>query len=277
MVHLLGLWSCLALPGLVFCQLAVHGTVVDAVSGRPLPYVNIGVQDAARGTVSDEVGRFSLETGSADRLVFSALGYTSKALAVSEILVADTVALRPAAYALPTVDVRASSLAGEVSLFGVRNDTRGHSIAFGSPQLGAEIGSPIRLGGPVWLESAHFVLNHAKGDSLLFRVNIYRFEDGEVGQQLLPEDIYILEKQRPGIFSVDLTSYELVLEGDIFLSLEWLRNFDELGNRGITFDTGRGKQPKGVYARWWSNGPFARLDHLGGKNVCFFLEGKRLR
>ena len=42
-------------------QLAYSGSVVDATTGEPIPFVNIGVVDRAIGTVTNEEGDFLLE------------------------------------------------------------------------------------------------------------------------------------------------------------------------------------------------------------------------
>lgn len=62
-------------------QFTVSGRVVDAVDGHPLPYVQVGVADhgvSAKGTVSDEQGRFMLQlpvVKDSACVVFSLVGY----------------------------------------------------------------------------------------------------------------------------------------------------------------------------------------------------------
>ena len=250
------------------------GIVLDALERTPLSYVNIGIPKDGRGTVSDDKGYFQLDYKEDEEIIiFSAIGYKNIELKGRQLLQDSVILLEPMTYNIPTIEVTAHRL-GEEKIFGVRNKSRGESIAYGSYQLGSEIGSLIRIKKETAISSAHFVLNHAKGDSMLFRVKIYSFIDGEIGSQLLKENIFIKDKQRKGTVSVNLEDQQLVLNTDVLLALEWLRDFDELGNKGITFDTKRGKSPKGIFLKSSSNAPFEKLRYNTGKNICFYLIGR---
>ncbi len=264
--------------GLLPAQVAVSGRVTDAATGAPLSYVNIGVPALGLGTVSDADGHFRLEVPDGDQaIVFSAIGYSPVELFAQAVLEKPSVQMAGKRYALPEVQVVASRFAGEDERFGERNEQRGHSVGFGSQQLGTEIGAPIALEGPTYLKSAHFVLNHAKGDSLLFRVNIYDFRDGVVGENLLRENVLIRARQEPGTITVDLTPYELLPDADVLLALEWLRDDEGKGNVGITFDTAKGKNPRGIYVKKTSLAPFAPLAYQGQRKPCFYFVGVRMK
>lgn len=58
----------------------VKGVVLDSISGKPIPYVNIWVENENIGTTSEENGTFSLEIKEEKTIVFSALGYETKTL-----------------------------------------------------------------------------------------------------------------------------------------------------------------------------------------------------
>lgn len=98
MKHFLGLI-------LMLCnQLAIsqiNGVVKDSISGAPIPYVHIAVENQNVGTNSEEDGRFSLPGSIENKiLVFSALGYQprkQKAALFSEVR------LQPAPYALEEI------------------------------------------------------------------------------------------------------------------------------------------------------------------------------
>lgn len=270
-----GLVLILLHSSLLICQ-TYKGKVLDAKDSTPVSYVNIGITQDARGTVSNEDGYFQLGYESDEEIItFSAIGYKTIESKGKQILLDSVIYLEPVTYNIPTIEVIAQRL-GKEKIFGVRNKTRGQSIAYGSFQLGSEIGSLIRIPKKTAVTSAHFVLNHAKGDSMLFRVNVYQYVDGNIGPQILKENVYIKDKQKKGTISIDLADLELVLETDVLLTLEWLRDYDELGNKGITFDTKRGKHLKGVYLRKSSNAPFEKLTYNPGKSVCFYFLGREI-
>ncbi|MEM6542832.1 MAG: carboxypeptidase-like regulatory domain-containing protein, partial [Bacteroidota bacterium] len=74
----------------ICAQQDYKGVVLDATSGQPIPYVNIGILEKSIGTVSDEEGRFHLfvKPNSLDpnmQVLFSALGYETLEISLSNI------------------------------------------------------------------------------------------------------------------------------------------------------------------------------------------------
>ncbi|WP_235921980.1 carboxypeptidase-like regulatory domain-containing protein [Flavobacterium phycosphaerae] len=66
----------------------IKGVVKDSLTGKPISYVNIAVENEKTGTTSEENGEFSINTKENRNLIFSALGYEklkSKANHVSEV------------------------------------------------------------------------------------------------------------------------------------------------------------------------------------------------
>lgn len=260
----------------VFAQVSISGKVLDATTKSPVPYVSIGVKELAKGTVSDDLGQYELKEVAANAvLTFSSIGYQPRDILAEELAMDGVVELVKKHYELDMVEVQATRFSGEEKIFGLKNKKRGPSIGFGNPQLGSAIGSLIRLDRPTYIKSANFVLNHAKGDSLLFRVNIHAMENGKVGDNLLTENVLIKEKQRKGTITVDLTDYNLILDTDVLLSVEWIKDFDELGSKGVTFDLKRGKKSKGVYLKLYSTGSFRTLPYQRKYAPCFYFVGKQ--
>jgi len=262
---------------LLLGQNTISGHIVDATTSIGIPFTNLGIVSKGEGTVSDKDGVFTLVyTHPNDEVTISAIGFESRSLSLEALSELEQIGLQPIVYETAWVEVSAERIGGEEKIYGVRNRNRGLSIGFGNAQLGTEIGAPIRIKKPSWIKSANFVLNHAKGDSLLLRVNIYKFDKGEVGPNILQENIVIEQEQRRGTITVDLQPYNLILEQDVLLSLEWLRNFDETGNKDITFDTKGGGRLKGTYYRFYSNGAFQKMDAIGPRKPCFYFIGREL-
>lgn len=68
----------LLLPFSVLAQNTVGGTVLDKVSGQPIPGVNVNVQGAATGVSTDFDGKYQLSNvKNGDQIVFSFIGYKS--------------------------------------------------------------------------------------------------------------------------------------------------------------------------------------------------------
>ena len=65
-------------PDTTLVKHAVQGTIVNAETGKPEPYVNVGILGQNLGTVSDRNGNFSIELMEQqleDTLRFSCIGY----------------------------------------------------------------------------------------------------------------------------------------------------------------------------------------------------------
>lgn len=89
----------------------VFGTVINAQTGDPVPFVNIAAKSASgnwtgRGTQSDPNGVFDLRgIGATDTVHFSAIGYRAAVPLLREMPVQNTVSLEPVAYDIPEVVV----------------------------------------------------------------------------------------------------------------------------------------------------------------------------
>lgn len=261
-----------------FSQININGNVIDAETKQAIPYVNIGIKSLAIGTVSDDNGKYQLKVKDTENLItFSAIGYAVKNISGDQLVKSSDIELSPINYQIEAIEVVAQKLEGEDQIFGVKNKNRSLSIGFGSRQLGAEIGALIQIKRPTFIKNANFVLNHAKGDSLLFRVNIYDYQEGEVGEKILKENVFVNVKQKKGVISVDLTSFNLILNQDVLLTLEWIKDDAGKGNTGITFDTKKSKKLRGVHVKRTSLAAFKKMGYINSKRKpCFYFIGKQL-
>jgi hypothetical protein len=258
----------------VYSQITIEGRVVDAMTKEPITFVNIGIVEYNIGTVSDYNGKFKLEYKSAhDVIIFSSIGFESVKFTVAEVQDLRDISLSPRAYTIETININAQRFDEIDRMFGVKNESRGHSIGFGSSQLGTEIGAPIKFETTAYIKSANFTINHAKGDSMVFRVNIYEFNDGKIGENILTENIIIRAKQTKGLITIDLENKNIVLKSDVLLSLEWITDDKGRGNVGLTFDSRKSKKPNGIYLKYISHGAFKRIPHKLKITPCFYLIG----
>ena len=70
------LFLLLLLPVSILAQNSINGTVLDQVSGQPIPGVNVNVQGATNGVSTDFDGKFQLSNiKKGDKIVFSFIGY----------------------------------------------------------------------------------------------------------------------------------------------------------------------------------------------------------
>lgn len=84
----------------------IKGVVKDSLTGKPIPFVNIWVENENIGSTSEENGTFFINsTINGKKLIFSTLGYEKKIIKASD---ASIVNLKPAAYLLNEVVISKS-------------------------------------------------------------------------------------------------------------------------------------------------------------------------
>ncbi|MCB0566492.1 MAG: carboxypeptidase-like regulatory domain-containing protein [Phaeodactylibacter sp.] len=266
---------------LSFAQETIQGIVIDSDTKEPVPFVNIGITRSMTGTVSDENGQYQLRIPSLmDVVAFSSIGYQTENIEAGKLIENGEINLRPKPYDIPTIELNATGFPEEVTL-GAKLEEQGHSIGFGSSELGAEIGAHIGIDKETYIKSAHFPINHASGDSLLFRVNLYDFQNEKAGENLLPQNVIISAVQKKGMIDVDLSEFNLITANDVLLSLEWIKDDNGKGNVGITFRSKKSRRDNNLYTKYTSQAPFSKLSDLAPRapklELGFYLTGKQER
>ena len=61
----------------------IKGVVKDSISGEPIPYVSIWIENKSTGTSSEENGTFTINSEETNRLQFSCLGYKDNTLNIN--------------------------------------------------------------------------------------------------------------------------------------------------------------------------------------------------
>ncbi len=253
----------LLLPTLLLwlsAQEVLEGIVLDAETNLGIPFVNIGLVGKDIGTVSDENGQFKLNLkGKSGKVAIFTIGYEKKAFSLNQLKNPVQIILKPKSYNLEVVEIDAKRL-GEESILGFDLVKKNNSIGFSGTELGTEIGALIKIDRETLLKTANFVVNHAKGDSLLYRVNIYPYNEGEIAENLLPENVIIKDAQKKGVYTVDLSVYNLVVGQDVILSLEWIKDDGGIGSAGLTFNSKKAGARNNVFLKTTSFASFYRLS-----------------
>jgi hypothetical protein len=212
----------------------VTARVLDAEDKTPLAYVNVGIPGKNVGTVTGEDGRFTLGVDpilQKDSLALSMAGYRRRVIPVRSvpgIIVLDR-RTGGLAQAVVTQSVRRKKILG--------NRTASKRISAGFPTRfpGAEMGVRIALGKlPRRLEKFHCHVSYTRVDSAVFRFNIFRMVNGKP-ENIMPQNILLSIGNSPGDYTIDLSRLNLVLSGDILVSLELLKTYSALPNPGAVF------------------------------------------
>lgn len=269
--------GCVALQG----QLAYEGVVLDADTGTPIPFVNIGIVDRGVGTISNENGEFLLEfrpreVQQGDIVRISSLGYIPRKIPVSllkEDVLKLIIRLQPNPVSLEEVVLTDKEYVEVEDEVGYR-DLLGKGIGYwkDSVALGGELASKIRVRkGLRRLNTLFFNVLHNPSDSVRLRVNIYEPADkwGAPGKNLNESGRSILHVLRSDeiLTVIDLKPYNIWVRDDFIVSLELLGVF---GTENISLSLPAGNLP-GVpsHRRYTSQGSWERIDDSA---VGFWLQ-----
>lgn len=241
----------------------IEGTIRDKDNKSPLPYANIGILGKERGTVSDESGHFKLkmsDSSKGDSVKVSYIGYES---IVIYDFATDTVGIR--IIELEPINVQLQ----EVKIYPkkykeviIGNTVKWNKIIFSflSAQLGSEIGTYIKLRKRAMIEELRFNIVKNQYDSLVFRVNIYNFSNDLPQNNILKEQIIIRPENKVGLVVVDLSKYNIWLENDFVVSLEYLK---VLGSVEKKVFISTGIMNSSSFGRLGSQGEWHRFKYKG--------------
>jgi hypothetical protein len=205
----------------------VSGVCKDT-SGKPIPYVNIGLKMTGNGTVSDENGGFQL-TGDfhydIDSLVFSHIGYLTKTICANR---KDSILIQllPVQYKLNEVKISADKIIyKKEKIIGTKASTDHVVMSFVSHNLGTEIGKIINVkkGKTYRIEKVLFNISQIDYKKAIFRINFYPVlkTDSIARIRINPNDIK-KEVFKVGLVEVDVQNENLVFENDFLVSIEWI-------------------------------------------------------
>ena len=252
------------------CQVDLVGQLIDADTEEPLPYVNIGLVNQNIGTVTDEAGYFELEVpgnGFADAtLRFSMIGFEPQDFTLQEyrdqkIL---TIPLNEKATALEEVVLTTKKNKYQTKILGNKTTSQLIYAAFTTNKLGNEMGFLVRgRKNPMILKKFNVSLVENDYGPIRFRLNFYDLKDGLPNETLLNENIIVETDIQSGIVSKDLTPYEIVIDQDFFVAIEWI---EDLGPGKLFFSGGFFGSP--LIAREVSQGTWSKVGSASvGMNV----------
>ena len=258
----------LSLP--IGAQTFVIGQVIDAATKEPLPYVNIGLLNKNIGTVSDETGYFELEVNteqnSRDTLRVSMIGFETKSYTLNDFINQNEIEvyLTEKSTALDEVILSSKRKKYQTKILGNKTTSKALYAAFTSNKLGNEMGFIVRARKhPMILKKFNISLVENDYGPIKFRLNIYDVLNGLPNKTLLKDNIFIETEESSGIVSLDLTPYEIILDQDFFIAIEWI---EDLGPGKLYFSGGFFGAP--LFAREVSQGTWEKIGTVSvGMNV----------
>lgn len=243
------------------------GFVKNQISNEPLSYVNIGIVGKNVGTVSDLDGSFSIELNSDfddDSLRFSYIGYKPFVVKVSDYknLPIKDIALQQQAFSLNEIVVHPVNMEDKI----LGNKFKGNKIQAGFREnyKGFECGVLLKIKKSAILEEFVCSIASSSYDSIFYRLNIYKEDEGGNFVNILKAPIYIHQKinNKQTILRVNLIDYDIRVDGNTLVTLEHIA---DMGEGHLLFSGGF--MGSACYYRKTSQGYWEKLPCKIGFNV----------
>ncbi|MBE9583131.1 carboxypeptidase-like regulatory domain-containing protein [Mucilaginibacter sp. JRF] len=222
---ILALFAALFTGNILYGQV-VEGTVTDAQNGQPLPYVNVGIMGKATGTVTNDKGQYKIDLkGSTnDTVKVSMIGYKPQ-LMLSAVFVSGgkVVRLEPDNIKLKEVTVKPKKW--KKAILGNTTKSKSSNSGFSSSRLGHELGRIIKIKrSPTYLKRFNASISSGPVDSVKLRLNFYSIKNGLPDQILQHQNIFVTVHRDDEQISINLEPYNIYVEDDFLVSLEWIQS-----------------------------------------------------
>ncbi|WPR77902.1 carboxypeptidase-like regulatory domain-containing protein [Algoriphagus sp. NG3] len=218
---------------LVFVMLLHQTAFAQVISGKIkdennhiLPYVNIGIINEDKGTISSKTGQFTIDITELDDEVivrYSLIGFENMELTLKELKSLDkpelTIILKSIPIDLDQIDVSGSK--GSPVRLGSQKAGK-FSWIWSNAIKGDEIGMLFRVENPFYLDKFSFHIKRNTCDSIYYRIRIYDGKEELPVKTINQEDIRFMSKLKKGWETIDISRYNILIESDFIITMETL-------------------------------------------------------
>ena len=196
------------------------GVVKDSITGKPIPFVNIWVENENSGATSEEDGTYIINTSSKSKiLLFSALGFEKKKVKISE---ASVVKLNPIEYQLDEV-VIAKRFESKLREIGETDNTICQAFDNG-PRIDVKHFPYQASYNKTRYIKQVSIYTDSRIENATVRIHFYGVDsNGFPGEELLHKDMIVAVKKGTIINVFDITDYNLKIpKTGLFVGFEKL-------------------------------------------------------
>jgi hypothetical protein len=234
------LWVLLLLMSF-YVSAQTKGVVVDE-SGKPIPYVNIWVENENIGTTSEVDGSFSLEIKEEKILIFSVLGFQTRRVSST---ISENVILTQQLFQLNDVIIEKPKNSKTVTIGNSKKSNISHWSGK-KPWIFAKKFDNEFINSDIQFIKKAIIYTKSKIANANFKLRIFSVdENGFPKEDVLLSDIIVYVKKGKHTNEIDLQKYHLRIPDEgIFVAFEWLilesNKFEykdnENGNNQFTYE-----------------------------------------
>jgi hypothetical protein len=252
----------------ISCSLSaqIKGVVKDSLTGKPIQYVNIWVENENIGSTSEENGTFSINTtAKGKRLIFSALGYEKKIIKASETL---EVNLKLTAYSLNEVVISKSIGTKSIEIGKTNNEI--YQAFDNGPKMDTKYFPYKTSYNKTKYLKQVTIYTDSRIENAIIKIHFYEVApNGSPGEELLDKDFVVTVKKGTRINRFDLKEFNLKFpKTGLFIGFEKLMIENNKTEKTITDSNTNKSQTQKTYF------PFVLYNYVEREFLYTFSGGK---
>lgn len=264
----------------------IEGEIVDLANDTSLSYVNIGVMNMSRGTVTDKTGKFKLDCKNLpedSQIRISMIGYKPQIFLMRDLIGEyKKIKLERKSVAIDEITVKWK---GETRKVGTVKVSKGGGVCgWGGTNFakGHERGLLLELGGNiVKLEDINVKVHKQSFDTVLVRLHIRSLKNGLPSEELLTENIFLNISETNGWQKISLSDYNILIKESVALTLEWISVSNVINKKAIRVNGKKDNTPKILFninnkngTHYSRRGSEAKWRKAEGNSPCFYVTFK---
>lgn len=197
----------------------IKGVVKDSLSGKPIPYVSVWVENENIGTTTEENGEFAITTANKEaKLIFSAIGFEEKRIVTSKV---KEVFLNPTSYQLDELVFTKGTK--QIEIGKISKDA-----IYQAFESGPNIDVKYFPYDASYKATPHIkqvtLFTDSKIENASIKLHFYKVNlDGSPGEELLKKELLVTLKKGVVKIKIDVTSNNLKIPKEgIFVGFEKL-------------------------------------------------------
>ena len=184
----------------------IKGVVKDSITGKPIPFVNIWVENENIGSTTEENGTFFINTtATGKKLIFSTLGFEKKIIMASQVTVVN---LKPIMYSLNEVLISKSIGNKEVEIGKSKNEM--YQAFDNGPKIDTKFFPYISSYKKTKYLKQVSIYTDSRIENASIKIHFYAVDsNGFPAEELLDKDFVVTVKKGTRINRFDLAKFNL--------------------------------------------------------------------
>ena len=210
----------------------IKGVVKDSITGKPIPFVNIWVENENIGSTTEENGTFFINTtATGKKLIFSTLGFEKKIIMASQVTVVN---LKPIMYSLNEVLISKSIGNKEVEIGKSKNEM--YQAFDNGPKIDTKFFPYISSYKKTKYLKQVSIYTDSRIENASIKIHFYAVDsNGFPAEELLDKDFVVTVKKGTRINRFDLAKFNLKFpKNGLFVGFEKLMIENNKTEKSIT-------------------------------------------